>query len=69
MDLGDKIKELRKKKGMSQTDLARTLGVYPKTVSIWELKKNNPGPGNMESLEKVLGEPLRGVNWVYRRQV
>lgn len=60
MDLGDKIKELRKKKGMSQTDLARTLGVSPKTVSIWELKKNNPGPGNMESLEKVLGEPLRG---------
>ena len=38
MDLGDKIKELRKKKGMSQTDLARTLGVSPKTVSIWELK-------------------------------
>ena len=60
MDLGDKIKELRKKKGMSQTDLARTLGVSPKTVSIWELKKNNPGPGNMESLERVLGEPLRG---------
>ena len=64
MDLGDKIKELRKKKGMSQADLARNLGISPKTVLIWELKKNNPGPSNMESLEKVLGEPLRGYELV-----
>ena len=64
MDLGDEIKELRKKKGMSQTDLARSLNLTPQTVSLWERKKGNPSYGNMDELEKVLGEPLRGCELV-----
>lgn len=60
MDLGDKIKELRKQKGMSQTDLARALNLTHQTVSLWERKKGAPSYDNMDALEKVLGEPLRG---------
>ena len=60
MDLGDRIKELRMQKGMSQTDLARSLNLTPQTVSLWERKKGAPSYGNMDELEKVLGEPLRG---------
>lgn len=64
MDLGDKIKELRKQKGMRQTDLAWAIGVCSQSISDWEHKKYNPTYDNMDALEKVLGEPLRGCELV-----
>lgn len=54
MDLGDKIKELRKQKRMSQTDLARSLNLSPQAISLWECKKGNPSYDNIDELEKVL---------------
>ena len=36
MTLGEKIIELRKKRGLSQEDLAITLGVSQQAVSKWE---------------------------------
>lgn len=60
MDLGDKIKELRKQKGMTQADLGLAIGVCNRTISGWEHKRYNPSYDNIDELEKVLGEPLRG---------
>lgn len=36
MNLGEKILDLRKKKGMSQGDLAEVLNVSRQSVSKWE---------------------------------
>lgn len=60
MDLGAKIKELRKQKGMTQADLGLAIGVCNRTISGWEHKRYNPSYDNIDELEKVLGEPLRG---------
>ena len=37
MTLGEKIADLRKKRGLSQEELAITLGVSRQAVSKWEL--------------------------------
>ena len=36
MAFGEKIKSLRKSKGMNQTQLANALGVSPRTIRGWE---------------------------------
>lgn len=41
-NLGKKIKRLRKKKGWTQEDLAREIGVSLSTVQRWELKGAKP---------------------------
>lgn len=64
MDLGDKIKELRKQKRMTQADLGLAIGVCNRTISGWEHKRYNPSYDNIDELEKVLGEPLRGYEMV-----
>lgn len=68
MDLGDKIKELRKQKGMTQADLGLAIGVCNRTISDWEHKKYNPNYDNISELERVLGEPLRGYSLVLQRK-
>lgn len=68
MDLGDKIKELRKQKGMTQADLGLAIGVCNRTISDWEHKKYNPNYDNISELERVLGEPLRGYSLVLPRK-
>lgn len=42
MDLGARIRELRKQNGMEQKDLARFLNISPKTVSSWEVNRTQP---------------------------
>lgn len=69
MDLGDKIKELRKQKRMTQADLGRAIGVCYQSISDWEHKKYNPSYDNISELERVLGEPLRGYSLVLPRKM
>lgn len=40
--MGERIKELRKKSGMTQTDLAERLKVTKGTISTWETGSRNP---------------------------
>lgn len=40
--LGDKIRELRKNKNMTQEELGVALGVAKNTVSYWERNENKP---------------------------
>ena len=64
MDLGDKIKELRKQKGMTQAELGLAVGVCYQSISDWEHKRYNPNYDSISELERVLGEPLRDCELV-----
>ena len=50
MDLGHQLKELRKKKGISQENLANVLGVSRQAVYKWE---NNKGYPDIENLIRL----------------
>ena len=41
--MGERIKELRKENGMTQTALAEALGITKGTVSTWETDTRTPG--------------------------
>ena len=47
------VKELRKKLGLTQQQLADKLGVVGYTVRRWEAGKSNPLPVFQEKLEKL----------------
>lgn len=51
---GSTIKSLREKKGITQAELANTLGVSSKAVSKWETAKGLPDITLMEPLAKAL---------------
>ena len=44
MELGKKILELRKKKGLSQEELGEKINVTRQTISNWELGETSPNP-------------------------
>ncbi len=50
MDIGRKLKEIRKKSLMSQTDFAQELGVSFSTVNRWE---NNKAVPNYQAQKKI----------------
>lgn len=50
MTMGERIKELRKKNGMTQTDLAGKLGVTKGTISTWETGNRSPNFDVMDQL-------------------
>ncbi|MBQ6518314.1 MAG: helix-turn-helix transcriptional regulator [Anaerolineaceae bacterium] len=45
-----KLKEIREKKNMTQTELAEKLGVTQGTISMWEIGLCNPTFGNLNKL-------------------
>lgn len=58
MELGDKILELRKKKGFSQEDLAEKVCVSRQTISKWELGETSPDIKQAKELSKIFGVSL-----------
>jgi len=56
MQLQSKLKELRAKRGWSQEDLAREVGVSLSTVQRWESKGAKPYRLARREIEKVLHE-------------
>ncbi len=48
--LGDKIKELRENKNLTQSQLSKILGVSPSTIGMWEQNRRSP---DNESLKKI----------------
>ena len=52
--LGDVIKELRKKMGWTQEDLARVLNVTLSTVQRWEKKGGKPTRLARREIQKLL---------------
>lgn len=51
--IGEKIKDLRKKNGFSQEDLALKLGVSRQTVGKWESNAVYPGIDNIKEMMKI----------------
>lgn len=51
------VKELRIDRGMSQKELALTVGVAQGTVSEWESQKKNPSGERLAKLSEIFGVP------------
>lgn len=54
MSLGNKILELRKKKGLSQEQLGEKVNVTRQTISNWELGETTPNIEQLKRLSNVL---------------
>ena len=50
MTVGEKIKELRIEKGLSQSELAKNIGVSQKAIDYWERNVNEPKSSYVISL-------------------
>ena len=53
MNIGQKIKELRLEKGLSQHNLGRLIGVSQKAVDYWERSVNEPKASYIIALVRV----------------
>ena len=53
MSIGEKIKELRIEKGLSQMQLAKIIGVSQKAIDYWERNVNEPKASYIISLVKL----------------
>ena len=58
MTLGNKIKDLRKKENLTQSDLAKKLFVTRNAVSKWESEKGIPNIDSLLSLAKVFNTSI-----------
>lgn len=54
MSMSDRIREAREAKGLSQSELARRLGVTPQTVQQWEAAGTGPKRSRLPDLGKEL---------------
>ena len=50
MEIGDKIRYLRRKSNMNQTELAQKLGVVTSTVGFWETGRRQP---DLDAIVKI----------------
>lgn len=53
--LGNKIKELRLEKGLSQEQLANAIGVSQKAIDYWERNVNEPKASYIVAIVKYFG--------------
>lgn len=58
--LASKIRQCRGRKGLTQEQLARKIGVSLNTVQRWESGKTTPSPLAMEKLQSLLEDVLEG---------
>lgn len=53
MELSQKLKELRKKQGLTQLELAERLFVSRQAISGWEAGTSRPSTENLQSLSRL----------------
>ena len=58
MEIGNKIMNLRKKRGLSQEELAEKVGVARQTISKWELGETSPDLKQSKELSKIFNVSL-----------
>lgn len=58
MELNKKLTELRKKKGLTQLELAELLNVTRQAISRWEVGTAAPSLDNLALLSRLYGVPL-----------
>ena len=62
------VKELRKRAGIQQKELAANVGVSVATVSDWETQKKDPSGARLKKLSQIFGStawwtPLPRAAW------
>lgn len=57
-ELGYALKEYRIKNNMTQTALAREIGVSANTIHLWETRRCRPAMSSLVILSDILDEPL-----------
>ena len=55
MDMGTRIADLRQKKGLTQAELAKRIGVNKSTIAFWEQGRGKPYPQNIQTLADFFG--------------
>ena len=50
-----KIKAYRNKNGLTQTEVAKRIGICKSTVSMWENDKSKPSINNLKKLAEIFG--------------
>jgi transcriptional regulator with XRE-family HTH domain len=58
MLLGDKLRDLRIKKDVSQEEVATAIGKSPKTISAWENNNKSPRMGTLSALARYFNVPI-----------
>jgi transcriptional regulator with XRE-family HTH domain len=58
MNIGKKIKELRKGAGLSQRKLAEKIGTDQRSISAWEIGRNDPTVFNCIAIADYFGVTL-----------
>lgn len=58
MNLGQKLRNARKVKGLTQVDVATTLGVTQGAVRQWEAGATSPSAGNLSKVAALLDIPV-----------
>lgn len=58
MELSQKLKELRKKQGLTQLELAERLFASRQAISGWEAGTSRPSTENLQSLSRLFNIPL-----------
>lgn len=58
MGIGNRIKQLRKEKGLSQEDFGNQLGVSRQAISKWELEEATPDTDNLVALSDYFNVSL-----------
>ncbi len=59
--IGDRIKQLRKEKGISQRDMAKSLGINVSTYSNYENNHREPSSEIIEKVSKILGVSVQDL--------
>ncbi len=57
----DRLKQLRKEKGLTQANLAERLGVSKGTVAMWETGKRMPGYNSLNQLSNLFE---KGIDYI-----
>jgi transcriptional regulator with XRE-family HTH domain len=55
MELGERIAAWRKAKGLTQREVAETVGVTPAAIYQWEDGTTKPGLSHLENFVQLLG--------------
>lgn len=58
MRIGDRIRELRRKERLTQSQLAQKIGVSTGAIGLWEVNKREPDANMLLKLSKVFDVPV-----------